>query len=58
MSQKVNSEWMNVNLGCAHDVHRVYVHPIAWDVCCSSLEEKLPLFGLPPLFFRRSMDGK
>jgi hypothetical protein len=45
MSQKVKSEWMNVNLSCTHVVHRVSVHPITWDACCSSLKEKVPLFG-------------
>jgi hypothetical protein len=58
MSQKVNSKWMNVKLGCTYVVHRVYVHPITWDACCSSLEAKVPLFGLPPLSIRRSVDGK
>jgi hypothetical protein len=58
MSQKVNSEWMNVKLGCKHVVHRVYVHPITWDAYCNNLKEKVPLFGLPPLSVRQSMDGK
>jgi hypothetical protein len=58
MSQKVKFEWMNVNLGFTHVVHRVSFHPITWDACCSSLEAKVPLFDLPPLYIRQSMDGK
>jgi hypothetical protein len=58
MSQKVNSEWMNAKLGCKHAIHRVFVHPITWDACCSSLKAKVPLFGLPPLSVRHSMDEK
>jgi hypothetical protein len=58
MSQKVNSKWMNVKLGCMHDVHRVSIHPITWDACCCSLKEKVPFFGLPPLSVRRFVDGK
>jgi hypothetical protein len=59
MSQKVNTEWRNARLGCKHDVHRVYVHPITWDAFCSSLEEKVELLiGLQPLFFRQSVDEK
>jgi hypothetical protein len=58
MSQKVNSEWMNVKLSCTHDVHRVTIHPITWDDCCSRLKEKVPLFSLPPLSIRQSVDGK
>jgi hypothetical protein len=58
MSQKVNYEWMNVNLSCKHVVHRVFFHPITWDACCSSLKEKVPLFDLPPLFVHQSVDGK
>jgi hypothetical protein len=58
MSQKVNSEWMNIKLGCTHVVHRVSVDPIPWETCFSSLEEKIPLLGLTPLSLHRSMDGK
>jgi hypothetical protein len=58
MSQKVNSEWMNVNLGCKHVVHRVFVQSITWDSYCINLEAKVPLFDLPPLYARRSVDGK
>ena len=56
ISQKVKSEWMNVNLSRMHVVHRVSIHPITWDACYSSLEAKVPLFGLPPLFFYQSVD--
>jgi hypothetical protein len=58
MSEKANTEWRNVRLDCKHVVHRVYVHPITWDACCSSLEEKIPLFDLQALSIRRSADGK
>jgi hypothetical protein len=58
MSQKENTEWRNVRLGCKHVVHRVYVHPILWDACCSSLESKLQMFGLKPLSIHQSVDGK
>ena len=58
MSQKVNSEWMNVKLGYKHVVIRVSVHHITWDACYSSLKEKVPMFGLPPMSARRSVDGK
>ena len=58
MSQKVNSEWMNVKFSCKHVVHRVSIHPITWDACCSSLKAKVPMFDLPPLSVHRSMDGK
>jgi hypothetical protein len=57
MSQKVNSEWMNVKFGCMHVVHRVFVHPINWDAFYSSLKEKVPLFSLPPLSIHWSVDG-
>jgi hypothetical protein len=58
MSQKENIEWRNVMHGCKNVVHRVFFHPITWDACCSSLEEKVPLFSLQPLSARRSVDGK
>jgi hypothetical protein len=58
MSQKANIEWMNVRLSCKHAVHRVFVHPITWDAFYSSLEEKVPLFGLQPFSIRQSLDGK
>jgi hypothetical protein len=35
--------------GCKNVVHRVFFNPITWDACCSSLEEKVPLFSLQPL---------
>jgi hypothetical protein len=57
-SQKVNSEWTNVKIGCTHVVHRVHVHPITLDACCSHLQEKVPLFSLPPLFVHQYVDGK
>jgi hypothetical protein len=43
---------------CKHVVHRVFFHPITWNACCSSLEEKISVFGLETLSSRRSMDGK
>jgi hypothetical protein len=58
MSQKENNEWRNERLSCKHVVHRLYVNPIARDACCSSLEEKVPLFDLPPPFLCWSVDGK
>jgi len=45
MSQKKNTEWRNARLGCNYVVHRVSIHLITWDACCSSLEEKVLLFG-------------
>jgi hypothetical protein len=52
MSQKENTEWRNVRLSCKQDIHKVFVHPITWDACCNSLEEKVPLSSLQPLFVR------
>jgi hypothetical protein len=58
MSQKEKTEWRKVRLSYKHVVHRVFVHPITWDARCSSLEEKVPLFGLPPMYVRQLVDGE
>jgi hypothetical protein len=58
MSQKDNSEWRNIRIGCKHVVHKVYLHPVTWDALYNRLEEKVPLFDLQPLSIHRSVDGK